>query len=224
MLRSGSSDVRVDPAQPTFPLPEDQRRKWKVLVLGRNYDFCKQPLSEHMEKKHKCVGQISLDIKRTFPGRLSTEQCQCLSNVLIRLAAYFPHVGYTQGMNYIVGFLVLCGFDEDSIFWMTVSLMAGRKYLMLGMFEDDFPLVQLYMAVFHQRLLEIEPMLAEHLEKSAIPHEAWLFQWLLTWFVYSLEAEQAVLGRDFVIQRECLSIVAVALSVVMGLSAELLII
>lgn len=140
-----------------------------------------------MEKKHSCVSQILLDIKRTFPGKLSNEQCQLLTGVLTKLAAYFPHVGYTQGMNYLVGFLLLCGYeDQTEVFWLAVSLLAGRRFLMLGMFEDGFPLVQLYMCIFKQKLEQLEPALADHLEKAAIPLEAWLFQWLLTWFLYSL--------------------------------------
>lgn len=112
-LKTGSCDIPLNPALPMFPLSAEHLLKWKALVLGRNHDFCKDPPSEHLSKKHQCVGQIQLDIKRTFPGRLSAEQCQQLLNVLTRLAAYFPQVGYTQGMNYVVGFLLLCGFDTE---------------------------------------------------------------------------------------------------------------
>lgn len=66
-----SSNIRTDPSRSMFPLPPEQLRKWKVLVMGRSHDFCKEPSSEHMQKKHKCVDQIMLDINRTFPGRLS---------------------------------------------------------------------------------------------------------------------------------------------------------
>jgi len=44
----------------------------------------------------------------------------------------------------------------------------------------------------------------------------------MTWFLYSLQPEQAVLIWDFVLQRDGLSVEAVALSVVMGLSNEIL--
>lgn len=44
----------------------------------------------------------------------------------------------------------------------------------------------------------------------------------MTFFLYSLEAEQVVLIWDFVLQRDVLSIVAVALSAVMDLSPQLL--
>lgn len=131
-------------------------------------------------------------------------------------------MGYTQGMNYVVGFLVLCGFEKQELFWMMVGLLAGRRFLMLGMFEDDFPLVQLYMTLFQQRLRELEPALADHLERSAVPNEAWLFQWMLTWFLYSFGPEQAVLVWDFVLQRDGPSVIAVALSVVMELASQII--
>lgn len=40
---------------------------------------------------------------------------------------------------------------------MTVSLLIGRKFLLLGMFEDEFPLAQLYIKIFEARMAELNP-------------------------------------------------------------------
>lgn len=37
---------------------------------------------------------------------------EVLENVLKMLAIYFPKIGYTQGLNYLAGYLIMLGFTE----------------------------------------------------------------------------------------------------------------
>lgn len=82
------------------------------MLLCKNVDFTKEPLDASINKKHKCVEQIGLDIKRTFIGKFQEKELGVLSRVLIKLASFIPQVGYTQGMNYVAGFFILLGFEE----------------------------------------------------------------------------------------------------------------
>lgn len=72
--------------------------------------------------------------------------------MLIKLASYIPHVGYTQGMNYVAGFFILCGFEEEEVFWLLVHLFITKDFLMIGMFEDEFPMTKIYMELFNRKL------------------------------------------------------------------------
>lgn len=67
-----------------------------------------------------------------------------------------------------------------------VHLFLGREYLMVGMFEDDFPMTRIYIELFNKKLEQLSPELYQHLQKSNVPNEAWLFQWVLTWYLYNI--------------------------------------
>lgn len=52
------------------------------------------------------------------------------ANVLKALCARFTHIGYTQGLNYVVFFL-LCFCDEEHTFWLVAHLIEnvlGQSY------------------------------------------------------------------------------------------------
>ncbi len=49
---------------------------------------------------------------------------------------YFPDLGYCQGMNFILGFLILIsGGIEEDVFWMFIILGKSSKFLLLGIYE-----------------------------------------------------------------------------------------
>lgn len=59
-------------------------------------------------------------------------------------ANFAPHVGYCQGMNFVVGFILLVSSfaEEVEVFWFFVVLMS--KYNLHGFFREGFPLLELY--------------------------------------------------------------------------------
>jgi hypothetical protein len=60
--------------------------------------------------------------------------------VLKRIANHFPKMGYTQGINFMVSYLTLVGYSEKDCFEMFVHLATNKKYMLLGLYEDGFPL------------------------------------------------------------------------------------
>lgn len=64
------------------------------------------------------------------------------------MALYFPHMGYTQGLNFVGGFLLLSGCEEEECFTLLVRLLAHDRILAIGLYEDGFPLAKLYCEVF----------------------------------------------------------------------------
>lgn len=73
-----------------------------------------------------------------------------LFRVLKAISNYFPSFGYTQGMNLIVGFcLIINGGIEEEAFWFFVSLAKSEKYLLTGLFENEFPLVDISKYIFN---------------------------------------------------------------------------
>lgn len=70
---------------------------------------------------------IEADVRRTLEEKSEENQAK-LSNILRALAKRNPFIGYCQGMNFIINFLVIMRFEEDEIFWLAT-----------GLFEDLLP-------------------------------------------------------------------------------------
>lgn len=60
---------------------------------------------------HYCFGQIEKDLDRTFA--LPQFKRDVFEMTLKRIANHFPIMGYTQGINFIVGYLLIAGFSEN---------------------------------------------------------------------------------------------------------------
>lgn len=66
---------------------------------------------------HPTFRNVEKDITRTFPDCSffggKKLHLDTFAQVLQKLAVYFPHIGYTQGMNFIVGFFLLSGLNAE---------------------------------------------------------------------------------------------------------------
>lgn len=96
---------------------------------------------------HPCFPQITKDVNRTFPdlpyfGKKSN--VGRFERILKKLALFFPHVGYTQGLNFTCGFLLISGCEDEECFRLLAKMMIHDRILAIGLYEDDFPLVKLY--------------------------------------------------------------------------------
>lgn len=85
-----------------------------------------------------------------------------------RVALQFPVLGYTQGVNFLVGFILL-KMQETFAFKCFSNLAVHQDLMLLGLFEDQFPLVKLYCSLFWKTLEAIEPVLYTKLKEIAVP-------------------------------------------------------
>lgn len=76
---------------------------------------------------------IRKDIRRTFPNNLlfqkSARMQKSLFNVLRAFALYSPEVGYSQGMAFIAGLLLLHMEEEDAFFTMVGGKSRFHPFL-----------------------------------------------------------------------------------------------
>ncbi len=72
-------------------------------------------------------------------------------------------MGYTQGINFVVAFLIIIGYSENDAFWIFAHLALNRRYLLLGLYEDGFPLCNTFVSVFKSILKRLNGQLYLHL-------------------------------------------------------------
>ena len=123
-------------------------------------------------------------------------------------------MGYTQGINFVVGFLIIVGYSENDSFWMFVHIALNRKYLLLGLCEDGFPLCNVFCIVFKNILKRVNQPLYEHLfEVIMVDVSMWVFKWFITCFIYSFPIEMIKYAWEVMIQLGGLGIVTLAVSI-----------
>lgn len=95
-------------------------------------------------------------------------------------------MGYTQGINFIIGYLIIIGYSEEDSFWMFVHIASNRRYLLLGLYEDGFPLSNACTSLFTSIIQRKRPHLYSHLfEELMVDPSMWVFKWFMTCFLYS---------------------------------------
>lgn len=108
------------------------------------------------------------------------------AHTLKKISNYFPKMGYTQGINFIVGYLFVVGYSDQDAFWMFMHIALNRKYMLLGLFEDGFPLSSVYIILFRNMLKRFNRKLYNHLYETVVVDESiWVFKWFITYYLYS---------------------------------------
>jgi hypothetical protein len=139
---------------------------------------------------------IIRDIKRTFPDQdmflLSKNQDpdqhgghQMLLNVLRVYSNYDKEVGYTQGMNYLAGFLLMISKGKpDQCFALLTCMM--NEYDQRWMFVSELPHLKLFLWEF-QHFMDIHvPKLSVHFRSIGMNCSMFAVEWFITLFAYTL--------------------------------------
>ena len=114
--------------------------------------------------------------------------------VLKKVSNHFPVMGYTQGINFIIGYLLIIGYSENDAFWIFIHISLNRRYMFLGLFEDGFPLSSAYVAIFKNVLRLENAILYGHIyEKLCVDESLWVFKWLITYFISSFPREMCIM-------------------------------
>ncbi|KAI7864581.1 rab-GTPase-TBC domain-containing protein [Spinellus fusiger] len=132
---------------------------------------------------------IARDLPRTFSDHeyfQSKDGQEALFNVIKAYSLYDREVGYSQGVAFIAGPLLL-NMPEEEAFCVLVQLMS--KYELRGHFSPQPDLLS-------QRLFQLDGLLADHLphvrrhfEVHGIQAHMYASQWFLTLFAYKFPLE-----------------------------------
>lgn len=95
--------------------------------------------------------------------------------MLVAFSKYDNTIGYVQGMNFIVGSLLLHA-TEEIAFWLFVSLL--EDYQMRDIYQPQLPGLYKHVAIL-QHLIEMElPTLAEHFQLLGVSIEMYASDWI----------------------------------------------
>ena len=143
--------------------------------------------------------QIRKDINRTIRKNDNhyEEKINSLYRLLRALANIDRDIGYTQGMNFIVYFLLtISNRNEIDVFYLLLSIFSNtfsNKFGMRGFFINDFPLLYVFTDIFDKKLKEFLPEIHKHLEQLSLTPFSWISFWMQR--IYTLLFPNEVLLR-----------------------------
>ena len=190
---------------------------WNITLEKKHKTIKRQSLNEwvNKEQNNNYFKQISKDINRTFiinnednssiiNDNIDEDKINKLKNILIAISNYNSEIGYTQGMNNIIGFLLrVTKFNEEKAFDLAVLIMEEIK----GYFTKDFPLLQSNLTTFNNEFIKRNQKLYKHFKNYEILDELWISKWMQTLFTISLPYNELcciwdsliIFGFDFII-------------------------
>ncbi|KAH8923763.1 RabGAP/TBC [Atractiella rhizophila] len=166
---------------------------------------------------------ISRDLARTFPthpyfsqeGGLGQENLFSLAKAY---SLYDEEVGYTQGMQFVAGVLLLNMPDEEA-FCVLVRLM--KSYDLRSHFVPNMPGLQLRLFQFDRLLEEMCPTVFLHLIRQGIKSSMYASQWLLTLFSYRFPLPLVSIIYDLIFAEGLEAVFRFALSLMKNNEAKL---
>ncbi|XP_077513561.1 growth hormone-regulated TBC protein 1-like [Amblyomma americanum] len=208
-------------------IPREHRKQvWMALSGAAAMQSEERGLYQSLlqqNRKPDLVETIQIDVPRTFPDNVyfhgGGQQQQSLFNVLVAYAHFNRGVGYCQGLNFIVGLLLLATEDEEASFWLLRALLErllpdyyGRH--MTGLLTDIEVLAQLV----RQRMPEVHAHLAKHDVSWAIVTT----KWFVCLFAEVLPTETVLRVWDCLFLEGSKVLFRVALTLVSHSQAEIL--
>lgn len=120
---------------------------------------------------------IDKDIPRTMPDDHPLQLS--LKNVLYAYAIRNPSLLYCQGMNYIVGFLLINKFNEEEAFWFMVQLVQDT---VMPDYFKDLSTISVTVQVFEDIMTEVFPQLAAEMQEVGMESGIFLVGWYICLF------------------------------------------
>ena len=150
-----------------------------------------------LEKENK--DRIIRDIERTFSEKnIEKKELRKMEASLYKVLKAFwnldKEIGYCQGMNLLVGFLlIMSDFNERDTFFVLISSFSNTfklrqkyDYSFRGLFSEEFPLLRFLNYIFECLLEEYAKELKNHLENMGISVDIWMSKWFQTLFTIIL--------------------------------------
>lgn len=166
---------------------------WMLMLMDQKYNSISEENFNILikAKDHKVEDIVKKDVPRTFNDkRFFGEEVEHINvgrEMLYKLCkavgTYFKNIGYTQGFNFLAAFfLEVSGGSELESMNFAIQLLKNERFMLIGCFDDSFPLVYFLNFLFHKKLAKIDPEVAEAIKTLGLPDEVWLHKWFMSLF------------------------------------------
>lgn len=102
-----------------------------------------------------------------------------LKNVLYAYAIRNPALLYCQGMNYLVGFLLINKFGEEEAFWLLVQLIED---IVMPDYFKDLSTISMNVQIFENVIEEVFPELSVEMKEVGMESSIFLVGWYICLF------------------------------------------
>ena len=143
--------------------------------------------------------QIQKDICRTTRNDDTNykEKTSSLYRILRAIATLDKDLGYTQGMNFLVYYLLnISNRSEIDVFYLLMSIFSrtfSKKFGMRGFFIEGFPLLYCCTDIFDKKLNIFFPEIHKHIKKLNLENFFWISFWMQQ--IYTLIFPKEILLR-----------------------------
>jgi CRISPR/Cas system CSM-associated protein Csm2 small subunit len=197
----------------------------EVLVKGL-YDTLTKP---EMKIKSNWIKDIRGDVNRTFPEILNANQRGLndlvvgkLENILIAISLQCPKIGYCQGMNYVIGFMLLISnLEEEEVFWAFIALERDKLVQdklqicgVNGMYMEGFPKMNYIMECFHAIFAHLMPDLKKRFDRLRLIDLLWAHKWIFAFFLFSFPFSYCIRFWDYILAHGISGSLRISLAIV----------
>uniref|UniRef100_A0A6B2L4B7 Rab-GAP TBC domain-containing protein n=1 Tax=Arcella intermedia TaxID=1963864 RepID=A0A6B2L4B7_9EUKA len=133
----------------------------------------------------KVLMDIEKDLPRTFPLHpvfISKEGTDALRRILLAFSIRHPQIGYTQGMNFLAGFLLLL-MEEELAFKVLIIIV---EYFIPQYYMTDMPGLHADQMVLAILVRDELPRLHQHLQSLQLDLGVITYRWFLCLFINTL--------------------------------------
>ena len=142
-----------------------------------------------VENLNASEAQIDKDLQRTFQNDDLFQECssKALSRVLLAFSKYDSTIGYVQGMNFVVGSLLMhC--SEEIAFWIFISLI--EDFNMRQIFMPELPGLYRHCFLLKNLTKKHLPTLWQHLVSHHMNVEIFAADWIFALFANIIPSTQ----------------------------------
>lgn len=161
---------------------------------------------------------IMLDLSRTFPENIYFANIQDpaglqkpLKHVLSAFAAHNPHIGYCQGLNFVVGMLLLILRNEEKTFWLLDTL---TRHMLPDFYAADMVAVKAEQELLGDIIKWKLPSLYSHLDEMGLHWSLVGMKWFICLYADVLPVETVLRIWDAVFYEGSKVLLRVALMLV----------
>lgn len=160
---------------------------WQIFSSSKtNIDLIENEYRELLNNTSPHEKLIRRDLPRTFPTLdyfkdPTGEGQEMLFNVIKAYSLFDEHVGYCQGLHFVVGVLLL-HMPDEAAFCVLIKLMS--EYGLRGHFTPEMEILHERMFQFAQLLQLHSPQVYRHLDAQGVLPTMYASQWFMTLFAY----------------------------------------